>query len=345
MNDLARLSNIDALFEANDQSVVLHISLADIDPDPNQPRKQFDVNDDDLLGLAKSIKTEGVIKPIEVRQVGTRYILTDGERRCRASSMAGLESVPAIVRQIDDLRIFRRQVIANIHAKQMAPLEEAAAIATLVKDEGSVTAVADLIGKSVSWVQKCVDTIASPAAREIAAAGASTDVETLSTVASIERKSKSAAEDLVEVAKDTGKLGRAAVREKAAAVRADTAKSAIGAKPAPKGYNDEKPATAKKTSDGPLTVDPSKGEVLAVELDLVETAPADLKAKFQTSVDEHGDAVLYPLGVASSPWNAWVMFGPTAKTKKADQAPRLMEVECKHLVLYHIAKYNPTAKR
>ena len=81
---------------------VAEIPVGDIDPNRNQPRKKFD--DDALLALADSIRHSGVISPILLAREGSRYTIIAGERRWRAARLANLATVPAIVREWDDVR-------------------------------------------------------------------------------------------------------------------------------------------------------------------------------------------------------------------------------------------------
>ena len=109
-----------------------------IHPNPRQPRQVFD--EDDIAELAASIAEVGLLQPIVVRQVPTapgeelRYELIMGERRLRASKEAGLETIPAVVRDTDDVDLLRDALLENLHRVQLNPLEEAAAYQQLLED-------------------------------------------------------------------------------------------------------------------------------------------------------------------------------------------------------------------
>ena len=106
-----------------------------IDPSPNQPRRDFD--EDSLVALAGSIKSRGVLQPVLVRPLPSgRYELIAGERRWRASRLAELESIPAIVRRHDDAASLEVALIENMAREDLNPVEEARACAALVEELG-----------------------------------------------------------------------------------------------------------------------------------------------------------------------------------------------------------------
>jgi len=116
-------------------SKLLELPLASITPNPRQPRSVFD---EDLLNeLVESIREIGVLQPIVVRPLGEdRYELVMGERRWRASQLAGVESIPAIVRRTEDHDLLRDALLENLHRAQLNPLEEAAAYQQMLEDFG-----------------------------------------------------------------------------------------------------------------------------------------------------------------------------------------------------------------
>lgn len=123
------------------------ISIALIDRNPNQPRKNFD--EKALKELAQSIKTNGVIQPIIVTKKGDRYIIIAGERRWRASQLAGLKTVPCIVRNYTDREICEIAIIENLQREDLSPIESARAIKQLIETfDLTQEVVADRIGKS-----------------------------------------------------------------------------------------------------------------------------------------------------------------------------------------------------
>lgn len=111
---------------------LLAVRLDAIDPDPDQPRTTF--NEDNLRELADSIRQDGVIQPIEVTQsAGGRYLIVHGERRWRAAQLAGLSTVPAVVRRrdYDEVTRFVRQVVENIQREDLNDVDRAAALLRL----------------------------------------------------------------------------------------------------------------------------------------------------------------------------------------------------------------------
>ena len=120
-------------------------------PNRNQPRKKFD--DDALLALADSIRHSGVLSPILVAREGSRYTIIAGERRWRAARLANLETIPAIVREWDDVKRQEAALIENIQRENLNAIEEAQGINTLMT-ECALTqeAVAERLGRSRSAV-------------------------------------------------------------------------------------------------------------------------------------------------------------------------------------------------
>lgn len=113
---------------------LLAVRVDAIDPDPDQPRSTF--NDDSLRELSESIRQDGVIQPIEVTQsTPGRYLIVHGERRWRAAQLAGLTTVPAVVRRrdYDDVTRFVRQVVENIQREDLNDVDRAAALLRLRK--------------------------------------------------------------------------------------------------------------------------------------------------------------------------------------------------------------------
>lgn len=109
------------------------IDVDNISANPKQPRTVFD--EDQLTELALSIKEVGLLQPPVVRSIGNgKYQLIMGERRFRAAKLAGLKSIPVIVRQTNDDQLLREALIENIHRSQLNPLEEGAAYQQLLND-------------------------------------------------------------------------------------------------------------------------------------------------------------------------------------------------------------------
>ena len=148
---------LDAIFldnaipEENEKPSRLNIPLSSIDTNPTQPRKNFDP--DALATLADSIAANGLLQPILVRPVGDRYEIIAGERRFRASKMAGLDSIPAMITDADDKKAASLAIIENIQRESLNPYEEAEAFRSLMGDyRMTQEEVAERIGKSRSAV-------------------------------------------------------------------------------------------------------------------------------------------------------------------------------------------------
>ncbi len=133
-------------------NVVLNIPVSHIRPNPHQPRKDF--NEEALDELSSSIKKHGLIQPITVRYLGERrFELISGERRLRATKLAGLEEIPAYIREADDEQLIAFALIENIQREQLNPLEVAMGYKRLL-DECSYTQgeVAERVGKNRTTV-------------------------------------------------------------------------------------------------------------------------------------------------------------------------------------------------
>ncbi|MGC0366737.1 ParB family chromosome partitioning protein [Rhodococcus sp. 27YEA15] len=151
-------------------AVYLEIEPALIETNPRQPRHAFD--EEALAELVHSIREFGLMQPIVVRRHGDKFQLVMGERRWRASQVAGLEKIPAIIRDTEDDSMLRDALLENIHRVQLNPLEEAAAYQQLL-EEFSVTheELANRIGRSRPVVTNMIRLLKLPVAvqRRVAA--------------------------------------------------------------------------------------------------------------------------------------------------------------------------------
>lgn len=138
----------DAMPSVPDGATLMDIPIASIRPNPHQPRDQFD--DAALESLTASIRELGVLQPVLVRAVSDRdYELIAGERRWRAARRAGLATVPAVVRRVEDRGSLEQALVENLQREDLNPLEEAAALQHLVDDFGLTHEdVARRIGRS-----------------------------------------------------------------------------------------------------------------------------------------------------------------------------------------------------
>lgn len=130
-----------------DGKSVRSIAISLIDPNKNQPRKKFD--EEALNELASSIKVHGVLQPILVVERDGRYLIVAGERRWRASKIAGLKEVPCLVADFTNNEIKEISIIENLQRKDLTPIEEAKAIKELIDEFGwTQDVVAERLGKS-----------------------------------------------------------------------------------------------------------------------------------------------------------------------------------------------------
>ena len=144
-------------------NVVLEVPVDNIRPNPHQPRKEFD--EDRLEELASSIKEHGLIQPITVRYIGEkRFELISGERRLRASKLAGIEELPAYIREVNDEDIISYALIENIQREDLNPIEVALGYQRLLEEADYTQAeVANKVGKNRSTVANMLRLLNLPA--------------------------------------------------------------------------------------------------------------------------------------------------------------------------------------
>ena len=147
---------------------VLELQIANIRPNPYQPRRAFD--EESLRELASSIQHHGILQPLTVRPAGDgRWELVAGERRLRAARMAGLETVPCICRAADDRESALLALVENLQRRDLHYLEEAAAIASYIRQTGvTQEEAAAQLGRSPSALANKLRLLRlSPACREL----------------------------------------------------------------------------------------------------------------------------------------------------------------------------------
>ncbi|WOR14857.1 ParB/RepB/Spo0J family partition protein [Hyphomonas sp. FCG-A18] len=134
------------------------IKIKDIRPNPAQPRRTF--SDEELAELAESIRQRGVLQPILVRpdpDAPNRYQIIAGERRWRAAKQAGLEDMPAVIRDSDDLELLEIGIIENVQRENLNPIEEAEAYGALMQRFGRTQDnLAESVGKSRAHIANTV---------------------------------------------------------------------------------------------------------------------------------------------------------------------------------------------
>lgn len=104
------------------QNEFQYIDVDKIEPNPEQPRKRFQQNV--LQELSETIKNVGVIEPIIVRKENDKYILISGERRWRATKLAGFKKIPAIVKNVDEIKSAELSIIENIQREDLTPIDK-----------------------------------------------------------------------------------------------------------------------------------------------------------------------------------------------------------------------------
>lgn len=149
---------LDALFggaitdlKATPMAEMTEIKISDIVPNPTQPRRDFD--EEALAELADSIRTLGLIQPITVKRDGEKYLIISGERRWRASQLAGIETLPAYIRDVDDENLHAMALVENIQREDLNAIEIALGLKRLIEECGlTQDALADKVGKKRSTV-------------------------------------------------------------------------------------------------------------------------------------------------------------------------------------------------
>jgi len=149
----ALISSTNQLEENNRN--VLEIKINDVEPNAEQPRKVFD--QEKLETLAQSIKEHGVVQPIVVRKEGARYIIVAGERRWRASKMAGLKTIPVVVKDLTDKEVMEIALIENLQREDLNPIEEAEAYQRLMNEfQMTQEDVSKVVGRSRAAIANSV---------------------------------------------------------------------------------------------------------------------------------------------------------------------------------------------
>ena len=137
------------------------LKLRDVEPNPNQPRREFDPAA--LEELAESIRQNGIITPITVRKVDDRYQIIAGERRWRASRMAGLEEIPAYVLEVDEREAYQYALVENLQRQDLTPIDEALGYRRLMDDYGySQEKAGEKVGRSRPYITNALRLLSLP---------------------------------------------------------------------------------------------------------------------------------------------------------------------------------------
>ena len=164
---------LDALFgdltpKTKPMSEMAEVAIADIEPNPLQPRRTFD--EEALQELAASISQLGVIQPITLRRrADGKYTIISGERRWRASQIAGLEHLPAYIREVDDENLHAMALVENIQRQDLNAIEIALGMQRLIEECGlTQEAMADKVGKKRSTVTNYLRLLSLPSEVQLA---------------------------------------------------------------------------------------------------------------------------------------------------------------------------------
>ena len=155
-NEVINFENFEKdIVSGTPKSEILEIKLSDIRSNPYQPRKTFD--EESLKEFAESIKEYGVIEPIIVKKTIKGYELVAGERRTRAARLAGLETIPAVIKDFNDQEMMEIALLENIQREDLNPIDEAMAYQKII-EIGHMTQeeFAKKFGKSRSYVTICL---------------------------------------------------------------------------------------------------------------------------------------------------------------------------------------------
>lgn len=143
------------IIDEKDEKDIQEIDIDEIKPNERQPRKAFD--EEKIKELAFSIKEHGVLQPVILRKTKTGYELVAGERRWRAAKIAGIEKIPAIIKNLTDAEVMQIALIENLQREDLNPVEEAMAYKTLMEEFGMTQEeLAGRIGKSRSHIANTV---------------------------------------------------------------------------------------------------------------------------------------------------------------------------------------------
>lgn len=183
-----------------------NLDIDKITPDPNQPRKIFE--DDSLTELSNSIKAIGVKQAIQVRKVNDKYMIIAGERRYRASILAGKQTIPAIIvgdeSKLTEDALYAHQLTENLHREDLNPIEKAEFINKRMQylisqgDENARATICEEIGVSNSWVSKALAPLKLEGElRQLVMEGKVKDYETVKKIKNLgDKKKKEAIEQI-----------------------------------------------------------------------------------------------------------------------------------------------------
>ncbi|MFD2831108.1 ParB/RepB/Spo0J family partition protein [Corticicoccus populi] len=146
---------MDELIKIDDKDVIQYIQLSEIRKNPYQPRTEF--KEEKLHELSESIKEHGILQPIIVRQSIKGYDIVAGERRFRATEIAGMETIPVIVKEMTDQEMMELAIIENLQRENLNPLEEAVSYKELMEQlQMTQSEIAKRLGKSRPYIANMI---------------------------------------------------------------------------------------------------------------------------------------------------------------------------------------------
>lgn len=158
IHDLIKEHSADRIL---DHESIIEINLTEIIANPNQPRKFFD--EKSLEELSLSIKEHGVFQPIILTKKEGNFLIVSGERRYRASLLAGLTKIPAVVRSYSDSKIAEISLVENLQREDLSPIEEAVAYSEIISETNiTQNELAKKVGKSRSYVTNIIGLLKLP---------------------------------------------------------------------------------------------------------------------------------------------------------------------------------------
>lgn len=216
-------AGIDALFtDTGPQYSLIYLDMIEVN---TQVREVFESDENTLADLAANIKERGVLQPVVLRQTSTGYALVAGERRFRASKLAGLEQIPAMIHTMTDEEAEDAQFAENIHRLNLRMIEEAKKVQKDLDELKDIDKVLVKHNKGRAWLSKILSLLTLPEqAKRLITENISADIEVINTVKTIEKIDPVAAANLVDDLKET--RGKENARDKSNQVKA-------GVKPKP----------------------------------------------------------------------------------------------------------------
>ena len=149
------------VYETTNKEEIIEVAIKDLRPNPYQPRKVF--NEDALTDLASSIKEHGVFQPIIIKKSIKGYEIIAGERRVRASKLAGLDKIPAIVRNLNDEQMMEIALLENLQRENLSAIEEATAYKAMIEHLNlTQDELSKRVGKSRSHVTNIIGLLRLP---------------------------------------------------------------------------------------------------------------------------------------------------------------------------------------